>query len=332
MTRALTVLATGLLALAGCSGPDDASAPTLQTLTIVGAGTGAGTVTSNPLGINCGATCTASFVGGTQVTLTAVATPGSIFNGWTGGGCTGVSPCVVTITPGLTVTATFQAQSFTIAGTATTVVGSGCVLQLNGANNLGITGNGLFTFSTPLLHGTAYTTTILSQPTGPAQTCTLTNATGTVSAANVTNIGLSCAVDRPACAAATDLGSISGDAGAATVSRGAAGERWFRIRLTEDDSNVGGVYLSASFTLTVPAGVDYDLFVHCAACGGSPAASSTAGTGQVDQAFVRWDDDFGEDDSGDVFVQVRYVSGASPNNWTLQIVGNVVTGTVNCNF
>src|SRR5207253_5889378 len=41
--------------------------PSFQlTLTV----TGAGTVTSNPAGINCGQTCTASFPSGTAVTLT----------------------------------------------------------------------------------------------------------------------------------------------------------------------------------------------------------------------------------------------------------------------
>ena len=40
-------------------------------LTVSKAGTGVGLVTSNPAGINCGATCTASYTSGTVVTLTA---------------------------------------------------------------------------------------------------------------------------------------------------------------------------------------------------------------------------------------------------------------------
>src|SRR5688500_9569504 len=52
-------------------------------------GTGSGTVTSNPTGINCGTTCSRSFSGGTSVTLSAVPASGSVFAGWSGGGCSG---------------------------------------------------------------------------------------------------------------------------------------------------------------------------------------------------------------------------------------------------
>jgi hypothetical protein len=47
-------------------------------------GTGSGTVTSNPGGINCGTDCSANFAVATNVTLTATATNGSTFNGWSG--------------------------------------------------------------------------------------------------------------------------------------------------------------------------------------------------------------------------------------------------------
>jgi hypothetical protein len=40
-------------------------------LTVLTSGTGSGTVTSSPAGVNCGATCSASYASGTAVTLTA---------------------------------------------------------------------------------------------------------------------------------------------------------------------------------------------------------------------------------------------------------------------
>lgn len=76
------------------------------TLSIAPSGTGSGAVTSNPSGINCGATCSASFAAGTQVVLSAVAAPGSTFAGWAGGGCGGLA-CTVTITSDTTVVPTF---------------------------------------------------------------------------------------------------------------------------------------------------------------------------------------------------------------------------------
>lgn len=72
--------------------------PPAYTLTIYKAGTGSGTVTSNPAGINCGSTCSASFQPSILVTLTALPNTGSVFAGW-GGACSAClgSTCVVTM-------------------------------------------------------------------------------------------------------------------------------------------------------------------------------------------------------------------------------------------
>jgi len=56
----------------------------LHLLTVTRAGSGSGSVTSNPAGIACGGDCTESYADGTQVILTAVAAPGSLFDGWSG--------------------------------------------------------------------------------------------------------------------------------------------------------------------------------------------------------------------------------------------------------
>jgi subtilisin family serine protease len=80
-------------------------------LTVTKDGTGTGSVTSSPAGIDCGATCTSSFGIGDQVTLTATPDSGSTFTGWTGGGCSGTGTCVVTISADTTVTATFTKKT-----------------------------------------------------------------------------------------------------------------------------------------------------------------------------------------------------------------------------
>ena len=78
--------------------------PSFQlTLTV----TGAGTVTSNPAGINCGQTCTASFPSGTAVTLTEAPSNGQAFDSWSGA-CSGTATtCNVTITAATSVGAKF---------------------------------------------------------------------------------------------------------------------------------------------------------------------------------------------------------------------------------
>ena len=83
-------------------------------VTVTAAGTGAGTVTSAPAGIDCGATCTANYDFGTVVTLTAAPSTGSTFAGWSGAGCTGTGTCVVTVNAASTVTATFALQRFLV--------------------------------------------------------------------------------------------------------------------------------------------------------------------------------------------------------------------------
>ncbi|HLQ65404.1 MAG TPA: FG-GAP-like repeat-containing protein, partial [bacterium] len=105
-------------------------------LTVNKAGTGTGTVTSSetPPSISCGPSCataSASYPSGTTVTLTASGASGSTFTGWSGGGCTGTGPCVVTMNGPTTVAATFtlQTTSYTLtvnkAGTGTgTVISS----------------------------------------------------------------------------------------------------------------------------------------------------------------------------------------------------------------
>ncbi len=78
------------------------------TLQVTRNGTGSGTVTSSPSGISCGTTCSRTFSGGTTVMLTAAAASGSVFAGWSGGGCTGTGSCTVQINNNVTVSATFN--------------------------------------------------------------------------------------------------------------------------------------------------------------------------------------------------------------------------------
>ena len=83
-------------------------------LSVSKAGNGAGTVTSTPAGIACGATCTAPFNAGSTITLGAVPSTGSTFTGWSGGGCSGTGSCTVTLAASTTVTATFTLDRYTL--------------------------------------------------------------------------------------------------------------------------------------------------------------------------------------------------------------------------
>jgi hypothetical protein len=122
-----------------------------QSLTVTKPGTGTGTVTSNPMGINCGLTCSGTFTVGNTVVLTATAAAGSTFTGWSGGGCTGTGTCSVVIPAGgVTVSATFTLDVHTLSvtkiGTGGGIVNStevppriNCGLDCNDPYNYGST-------------------------------------------------------------------------------------------------------------------------------------------------------------------------------------------------
>ena len=84
--------------------------PPAFTLSVSKTGTGSGTVTSTPVGINCGATCSYGFDENALVTLTAAPNTGSTFTGWSGI-CSGTSPCQVMMDAAKSVTAQFTANT-----------------------------------------------------------------------------------------------------------------------------------------------------------------------------------------------------------------------------
>src|SRR6476620_9180541 len=88
-----------------CTATFNAVAPQTYTLSIVKGGTGSGTVTSSPGGINCGSACSASYNTGAAVSLAATAAAGSTFAGWSGTGC---ASGTVTMNANITCTASFQ--------------------------------------------------------------------------------------------------------------------------------------------------------------------------------------------------------------------------------
>jgi hypothetical protein len=93
-------------------------------------GSGGGTVTSTPAGIDCGSTCVASFDEETLVKLAAVADAGSEGPSWSGcDAVNGSNECEVTLAGDTNVTATFTLEPVPPKCAATPITGVGSSLQ-----------------------------------------------------------------------------------------------------------------------------------------------------------------------------------------------------------
>ncbi|MEP7311783.1 MAG: Ig-like domain-containing protein [Pseudomonadota bacterium] len=165
---------------------------------------------------------------------------------------------------------TCSTLAFTVGGTISGLTGTGLVIRDSSGQNATITGSN-FTFPTALASGSTYAVTVLTQPTGPSQTCTVTSGTGTITTANVTNVVVNCLVGT-----FTVGGTVSGLAtGVSVVLRNNAGNN-----LT--------VAANGSFTFTTPlaSGSAYAVTVLTQPTGPSQTCTVTSGTGTVTTANI----------------------------------------------
>ena len=92
------------------------------------------------------------------------------------------------------------------------------MLSDNGTDELPIPASGMFSFDTKVSNGAAYAVAVKTQPTNPAQTCLVTNGSGTIGRSNVTNVAVNCTTNTVAGACgirqATELTSVGPAEGA----------------------------------------------------------------------------------------------------------------------
>ena len=153
-------------------------------------------------------------------------------------------------------------SSYTIGGNVSGLSGSGLVLQNSGSNNLSVAASGTFTFSTALTTGSAYTVTVLTQPSSPSQTCTVSSGAGSVTSANVTNVTVACTTNTYSVG-----GSVSGLTGAGLVLQNNSG------------SNLT-VAADGNFTFATPvaSGANYAVSVSTQPTGQTCTVASGSGT------------------------------------------------------
>ncbi|MGH1471791.1 MAG: PKD domain-containing protein [Cellvibrionaceae bacterium] len=81
--------------------------------------------------------------------------------------------------------------NFTIGGAVSGLSGNGLVLQNNNSDDLTITGNDVFTFSSTVALEDAYSVSVSTQPTNPLQTCHVASGSGTATT-DVNDVVVSC--------------------------------------------------------------------------------------------------------------------------------------------
>jgi 6-phosphogluconolactonase (cycloisomerase 2 family) len=110
---------------------------------------------------------------------------------------------------------------YTISVSVSGLAGSGLVLVNNGIDSLTVTGSGVATFSTSIGNFSTYAVQVLTQPSAPAQICSVINGIGIVEGAAVT-VAVSCGtvgtqVGRFAYVVNSISGSLSGYAISSTT-------------------------------------------------------------------------------------------------------------------
>lgn len=88
--------------------------------------------------------------------------------------------------------------TFTVSVTVSGPVGSGLILRDNGGDDLAVAAHGgitYATFSTKVASGAPYSVTVYAQPTSPAQTCVVTQGSGTMGSSNISNVAVSCTLN-----------------------------------------------------------------------------------------------------------------------------------------
>lgn len=210
----------------GSPSPRTASSPvnacsstTAYTLTVTKSGTGSGTVTSSPAGISCGTDCSENYASGTSVTLTASASSGSTFGGWSGD-CTGASTCAITMSQARSVTAPFALST---TGATKPTVGSASLIFPHFAQGSGYQTN--FTFNNFSSTSTAVTLEFLSQAgtlLGSTElTLTALGSAGTAMTGSTLSVGWVRATANPAAEiAGTETIQLFNSAGSLLVEAG----------------------------------------------------------------------------------------------------------------
>ena len=179
---------------------------------------------------------------------------------------TGGGSGTATANVSLTMNCTTNPVTATIGGMVSGLVAnSSVILQNNGGDSLTITGNGAFTFKTPVTGADVYAVTISTQPVNPNQICTVTGGSGTASA-NVTSVMVNCVLSY------SIGGTVTGVVGTGLILQNSSDNE----QLTISAANGNQAF---TFKNLVPTGTAYTVSIFAEPTGPTQACVVSPGTG-----------------------------------------------------
>lgn len=164
-------------------------------------------------------------------------------------------------------------RTYALGGTVSGLEGTGLVVRSGAGEDLPISSNGSFAFQTALAAGTAYSVTVVQQPTSPSQACVVENGSGTMANAAVANVSVVCTT--PPAGSHLVTGTVSGLVGSGLVLNNFQGEGPAGHDAGEDlvISSTGGFV----FPTAVPEGTRFTVTVK--ANPASPTQNCTVANG-----------------------------------------------------
>lgn len=160
------------------------------------------------------------------------------------------------------VLASFVPDTHAIGGNVSGLAGMGLALQINGGETIAIAADGPFAFPTALPWDMQYDVQVLTPPTQPWQTCTVTNGSGTIGDADVTDIAVTCTTSTY-----TVGGSVDGLGGDGLV-----------LRLNDGETLPITVDGAFAFTTALASGDTYAVTVEQSPPGQACIAERAGGT------------------------------------------------------